>query len=341
MIETLRWLGILMVVAFRERRDLALENLALRQQLGVLKRKGVPRLKRKDRIFWVVLSRIWSHWREALHLIKADTVVGWQRQGFRIYWARISYRKSEGRHRVSSEVRALIKKMSQANPFWGAPRIHGELLKLGIEISERTVSRLLPKDRKPPSQSWRAFLNNHFSDLVSIDFFTVPTVTFRVLFVFVVLSHSRRRVVYSNVTEHPTAWWTGQQMVQAFAEETAPRYLLRDQDKIYGNAFQDRISGMDIEQILTARQSPWQSPFVERLIGSIRRDCLDHVIVLGEQHLRGILTSYLAYYHRSRTHLSLDKDAPEPRAVQPPKLGPVVEFPEVGGLHHRYERRAA
>ena len=330
-----------MVTAFRERRDLALENLALRQQLGVLKRRGVPRLKRIDRVFWVVLSQVWPHWREALHLIKADTVVAWQRQGFRIYWARVSKPKSAGRHQVSSEVRASIKKMSQANPFWGASRIHGELLKLGIEISERTVSRLLPKDRKPPSQTWRAFLNNHLNDLVSMDFFTVPTVTFRVLFVFVVLSHSRRRVVHFNVTDHPTALWTGQQMVQAFPEETAPRYLLRDQDKIYGNVFQDHVSGMEIEEILTARQSPWQSPFVERLVGSIRRDCLDHMIVLGERHLQGILKSYLAYYHRSRTHLSLDKDAPEPRAVQPAKLGTVVELPEVGGLHHRYERRAA
>jgi len=231
--------------------------------------------------------------------------------------------------------------MSEANPFWGAPRIHGELLKLGIEISERTVSRFMPKDRKPPSQTWKAFLNNHLKDLVSTDFFTVPTVTFRVLFVFVVLSHSRRRVVYFNVTEHPTALWTGQQIVQAFPEETAPRYLLRDQDKIYGDSFEERVSGMEIEEILTAHRSPWQSPFVERLIGSIRRDCLDHLIVLGEQHLRSILTSYLAYYHRSRTHLSLDKDAPEPRVVQSSKLGTVVELPEVGGLHHRYERRAA
>jgi len=215
------------------------------------------------------------------------------------------------------------------------------LLKLGIEISERTVSRLLPKGRKPPSQTWKAFLNNHLNDLVSIDFFTVPTVTFRVLFVFVVLSHYRRRVVHFNVTEHPSALWTGQQIVEAFPEETAPRYLLRDRDKIYGEAFQDRASGMDIEEILTAPQSPWQSPYVERLIGSIRRDCLDHMVVLEEQHLRRILTSYLAYYHRSRTHLSLDKDAPESRDVQPPKQGKVVEFPEVGGLHHRYERRVA
>ncbi len=231
--------------------------------------------------------------------------------------------------------------MAQANPQWGAPRIHGELLKLGIDISQRTVSRLMPRHKKPPSQTWKAFLNNRLKDLVSIDFFTVPTVPFKVLFVLVVLSHFRRRVVYFNVTDHPTASWTSQQIVQAFPEETAPRYLLRDRDKIYGDAFQERGSGMDIKEILTAPQSPWQSPYIERLIGSIGRDCLDHVIVLGRQPLRGTLTSYLAYYHRSRTHLSLDKDAPELRAVQPPQFGKVVELPEVGGLHHRYERRAA
>jgi transposase InsO family protein len=231
--------------------------------------------------------------------------------------------------------------MAAANPLWGAPRIHGELLKLGIEVSERTVSRLLPPNRKPPSQTWKAFLNNHVQDLVSVDFFTVPTVSFRVLFVFVVLAHHRRRVTHFNVTEHPTAWWTGQQMVEAFPEDTLPRYLLRDRDKIYGCDFRERIRGMSIEEVLSAPASPWQRAYVERLIGSVRRDCLDHVIVLGEGHLRRILKSYLEYYHRSRTHLGLAKDTPKPRAVQPPEMGDIVELPQVGGLHHRYERRAA
>src|SRR5215467_11734697 len=283
MIEVLRWLGILISAAVRRRRDLALENLALRQQLGVLKRKGVPRLRKKDRWFWVVLSRIWAPWRRALHLVNADTVVGWQRKGFRIYWARVSRRKSRGRPQASSELRALIKRMAVANPYWGAPRIHGELLKLGIGISERTVSRLMPKCRKPPSQTWRAFLNNHVQDLVSIDFFTVPTVSFRVLFVFVVLAHYRRRVVHFNVTEHPTADWTGQQMIEAFPEDTAPRYLLRDGDKIYGCEFHQRIQGMSMKEVLCAPASPWQRAYVERLIGSIRRDCLDHLIVFGRK----------------------------------------------------------
>jgi len=242
---------------------------------------------------------------------------------------------------MNRQVRDLVCKMATDNPLWGAPRIHGELLKLGIEISERTVSRLMPKRRKPPSQTWKTFLGNHVNELVSIDFFTVPTAAFRVLFVLVVLAHHRRRVLHFNLTEHPTAGWTGQQMIEAFPEETAPRYLLRDRDKIYGSDFRRCIRSLSIEEVLSAPASPWQRAYVERLIGSIRRDCLDHVIILGEQHLRTILKTYLGYYHRSRTHLALAKDTPAPREVQPPERGAVVELPEVGGLHHRYERRAA
>jgi len=258
MIETLRWLSIFIIATLRERRDLALENLALRQQLGVLKRRhGVARLKKGDRLFWVVLSRIWAPWRQALHLVNGDTVVGWQRKGFRFYWTRISQRGSPGRPPLSSEARALIKQMATANPYWGAPRIHGELLKLGVQISERTVSRLMPKCRKPPSQTWKAFLNNHVQGLVSVDFFTVPTVSFRVLFVFVALAHHRRRVMHFNVTEHPTTAWTAQQIVEAFPEDTAPRHLIRDRDQIYGECFRNRLRDMDITEVLAAPQSPW------------------------------------------------------------------------------------
>jgi transposase InsO family protein len=232
--------------------------------------------------------------------------------------------------------------MASANSTWGAPRIHGELLKLGIDIGERTVSRLMPREtRKPPSQSWRTFLNNHLGTLASTDFFTVPTATFRVLFVFLVLAHNRRRVLHFNVTEHPSAAWTAQQIVEAFPDDTAPKYLMRDRDGIYGAAFRHRLKGIGIHEVVSAPRSPWQNPFVERLIGSIRRECLDHVVVLGERHLHRILASYFVYYHRSRTHLSLEKDAPDSRAVTPAIAGQVIELPEVGGLHHRYERRAA
>ena len=234
----------------------------------------------------------------------------------------------------------MIRRMSVENPLWGAPRIHGELLKLGFDISQRTVSRLMPRRPKPPSQTWRTFLENHLADLVSVDFFVVPTATFRVLYVFVVLQHHRRRVVHFNVTDSPTAAWTAQQVVEAFPDDSAPRYLLRDRDSIDGSEFRRRVKGMRIAEVLTAPRSPWQNPFAERVIGTIRRELLDHVIVLNEKHLRRRLRSYLRYYPGSRTHLSLEKDAPEPRAVEPPEHGRVVALRHVGGLHHRYVRLA-
>jgi len=323
-------------------RQLAVENLALRHQLAVFKRTVTrPRLRSSDRVFWVWLSKAWTGWRTALVIVTPDTVLRWQRRRFRDYWTKLSGRPKVGRPPVSGEVNALVAKMAAANPLWGAPRIHGELLKLGIEVSERTVSRLMPKRRPQPSQTWRTFLANHVRDLVSIDFFTVPTARLRVLFVFVVLAHDRRHVLHFNVTEHPTAAWTAQQIVDAFPHESAPSYLLRDRDSVYGHAFRQRVKGMGIAEVLTAPHSPWQNPFAERLIGSIRRECLNHVFVLGELHLRRILTRYFAYYHRARTHLSLDKDAPDGRPLEPPELGMVIQIPEVGGLHHRYLRQAA
>jgi putative transposase len=329
--------------AFRTRAELALENLALRQQLATLHRSAPPpRLRLADRAFWVGLSQIWSRWADALIIVKPDTVVRWHRAGFRLFWRWKSRCHTPRKDEVTPEVKRLIRRMAKANPLWGAPKIHGELLMLGFVISERSVSRYMPKPpRQPPSQTWRTFLDNHLGSLASIDFFTVPTATFRVLFVSLVLVHNRRRVVHFNVTEHPSASWTAQQIIEAFPEDRAPEYMTRDRDGIYGEALRDRVQGMGIEEVLTAPQSHWQNPYAERLVGSIRLECLDHVIVLGERHLLRILKSYFAYHHRSRTHLSLGKDAPEPRAVQPPHLGGVVELPEVGGLHHRYERRAA
>ena len=276
-----------------------------------------------------------------LHALHPDTVVRWHREGFRRYWQWKSCRRSVGRPPIDRGIRKLIQEMQSANIGWGAPRIHGELLKLGIEISQATVSKYMASTRKQPSQTWRTFLENHVADLASIDFFTVPTATFRVLYVFVVLRHDRREIVHFNVTEHPTARWTAQQIVEAFPFDTAPRYLLRDRDAIYGKTVHQRIKSLAIEDALSAPRSPWQNPFVERVIGSIRRDCLDHVIVLNERHLRRILREYFGYYHRCRTHLSLSKDSPKPRTVEAPGLGKVTAFSFVGGLHHRYGRLAA
>jgi transposase InsO family protein len=292
-------------------------------------------------VFWVWLSRLWSGWRSTLAIVKPETVISWHRKGFRLYWTWKSWCGMPGRPEVSQEARDLIRKMSMANPLWGAPRIHGELRKIGIEVSQATVAKYMVRQRKPPSQTWRAFLNNHVHSLVSTDFFIVPTINFRVLFVFLVLAHQRRRLLHFNVTAHPTAEWTAQQITEAFPWDSAPRYLLHDRDSIYGGPFRQRLRGMGIREVLTAPRSPWQNPYAERLIGSVRRECLDHVVVLNETCLRRTLRSSFNYYLKARTHLALGKDAPEPRAIQPPKLGAVVEIPEVGGLHHRYERRAA
>jgi transposase InsO family protein len=231
--------------------------------------------------------------------------------------------------------------MHRANPTWGAPRIHGELLKLGFSLAQSTVSKYLPRRRKPPSQGWRTFLRNHLRETVAIDFALVPTVTFRLLFVFVVLSLERRRVLHIGVTAHPTAQWTAQQMVEAFPWETTARYVIRDRDRIYGADFQRRVKALGLHEVPTAPRSPWQNCYAERFIGSLRRECLDHVIVLNERQLSRILSAYARYYNRTRTHLALQKDAPERRAVHDQDLGEVIAFPQVGGLHHRYERRAA
>ena len=229
--------------------------------------------------------------------------------------------------------------MAGANPLWRAPRIHRELKMLGIEISERTVSRMLRKLPRPPSQTWKTFLHNHVGQMVSMDFFTVPTITMKVLFVFLVLEHRRREVLHFNVTEHPSAAWTSQQIVEAFANQNAPRYLLRARDSIYSNEVRLRIASLQMEEVLSAPRSPWQNPYAERLIGSIRRDCLDHFVILNPRHLKRTLTSYFAYYHGSRTHLGLDKQCPHARQVS--RVGKMVEIPQLGGLHHRYERLAA
>lgn len=327
----------------RTRVQLQLEILALHHQLSVLQREQNrrPRLTPFDRIFWVWLYRLWPGCLSALVIVKPETVIGWHRKGFRAFWTWKSRRGKPGRPPVPKDVRELIRRMCRENPLWGAPRIHGELMKLGIEASQATVSRYMVRHRKPPSQTWRTFLDNHVGCLVSVDFFTVPTATFAILFVFMVLRHDRRRIVHISVTPQPTASWAVQQIKEAFPWDTGPRHLIRDRDGIYGAPFRATIAAMGIEEVVTAPRSPWQNPYVERVIGSIRRECLNHVIVLNERHLRQILRSYLGYYHRSRTHLALGKDAPDGRLVQSADGGKVIAFPQVGGLHHRYERLAA
>ena len=342
MISALVALFALMASSFRTRAALQTEILALRHQLAVLQANAPRRLRlrRSDRLLWVLLSRFWSGWRRSLRLVQPATVVAWHRRAFAWYWTRKS-RHPPGRPDVAAEIRDLIRRMSQANPLWGAPRIHGELLKLGIEVAQSTVAKYLRRHRKPPSQTWRTFLRNHGEQMASIDFFSVPTAPFRVLFVFVVLSHARRRVLHFRVTEHPTQEWTVQQIRNAFPWDEAPQYLLRDRDAIYGADFAVLTKGMGIEDVITAPRCPWQNPYVERLVGSIRRECLDHIIVWNQRSLCRTLRRYFAYYERSRTHLALGKDAPEPRAVEKPELGRVIAIPQVGGLHHRYQRRAA
>ena len=282
---------------FRTRAALQAEILALRQQLGVFQKNGPRRLRlhRCDPLLWVLLYRFWSGWRRCLAMVQPDTVIRWHRKAFAWHWTRKS-RRLPGRPEVAANIRDLVRRMSQANPLWGAPRIHGELLKLGIAVAQSTVARYLPRPRKPPSQTWRTFLTNHLTQTAAIDFFTVPTATFRVLFVLVVLSHERRRVLHFGVTEHPTEEWTMQQMREAFPWDAAPRYVLRDGDAIYGRDFAAMIRHMGIEEVPTAPRSPWQNPFAERLVGSIRRECLDHVIVWNERSLRRTLHNYFAYY---------------------------------------------
>ena len=330
-----------LTAAFRSRRKLALENIALRHQLEVMQRNAKrPRLKPSDRVLWALLTRFLPDWQRHLSMVKPDTVIRWHRAGWRLYW-RWKSNPGIGRPKVSAEVRALIRRMSQENSLWGAPRIHGELLKLGYDICESTIAKYMVHRPGPPSQTWQTFIRNHMAEIAAIDFFTVPTATFRTIYVFLVLSLDRRRIIHFNVTTNPTADWTSLQLIQAFPFDTAPRYLIRDRDSTFGPKVIYTLGILEIEQIVTAPRSPWQNGYCERVIGTIRRECLDHVIVLNEKHLRRVLKEYLAYYHTLRTHLGLEKDAPKPRSVQSPHEGPIISDPVLGGLHHRYYRKAA
>jgi len=330
--DWVRIAGWSVVSALKSQGNLALENVALRHQLMVLQRQsGRPRLKDRDRLIWMCLRRLWHGWHGALVVVQPATVVKWHRKGFRAYW-RWKSQPPGGRPRIDREVRELIRTMWRSNPTWGKPRIQAELRKIGIEVSDSTVWRYRPPRGSPPSQSWRAFLDNHVREIVAIDFFVVPTATFRVLYVFLVMSHDRRRILHFNVTTSPSAGWTAQQVREAFPYDTQPRYVLRDRDSIFGTDFVRCVESMGIEEVVTAPASPWQNPYCERLIGSIRRECLDHIIVLNERHLMRVLRSYASYYHSSRTHQSLDDDCPDPRPVEPPETGDVIAVAQVAGF---------
>jgi putative transposase len=316
----------------------------LRQQLAVLKRaRRRPPLGPIDRAFWVIVSRLWSRWADALAIVKPATVIGWHRRGFARFWAWKS--KRVGRPPVSPEVVALIVRMARENPLWSRRRTANELAKLGLDVGKDAVARTMPRPAgrapRPPSPTWGTFLRTHAVGTIAVDFFTVPTVTFGVLYVFFVLSLERRRVLHVNVTAHPTAEWAAHQIVEAVGPDSRLVRLIRDRDKIFGAAFDRRVGSLGLTQLRIAPRSPWQNGFAERWVGTARREIVDHVIVLGEHHLRRILRQYVAYYNADRPHMSLGGDAPMRRGHEPPSMGRVVALPRVGGLHHRYARITA
>ena len=330
-------LGTFVANLFKSRRRLEVENLFLRHQLNIALRRAPqrPRLLGSDRALLAWMTWLWPSLLGLARVVQPDTILRWHRAGFRAYW-RWKSRGRRGRPTVCRELRELIYRMSKENPLWGAPRIHGELLKLGYEIAESTVSKYMTRPQGPPSQTWRTFLRNHANAIAAIDLCMVPTLNFERLFAFLVVGHGRRQLLWFAVTRQPTAEWLARQIVEAFPWDTAPTYLVRDNDGSYGQAFTTRIRTMGIRDRPISPRSPWQNPYAERLIGTLRRDCLDHILIFGERHLLRILSLYSIYYNESRTHLGLCKDTPLRRAVQ--RTGTIITTPVLSGLHHRYAR---
>ena len=337
MIALMCFVLAVLATPFKSKCRLEAENAALRHQLMVLRRKvhGRIRLTNSDRWFFVQLYRWFPSILTVLKVIQPGTLVRWHRAGFRCYW-RWKSRPLGGRPQVDNDLRALIRRMSIDNPLWGAPRIHGELLKLGFEVAQSSVAKYMVKRRGPPSQGWRTFLRNHAPEIAAMDLFVVPTIGFDLLYAFIIVRLDRRNLVWINVTTSPTAEWIARQLTGAFPWDEAPRYLIRDRDRIYGAVVTRRLRAMGIRDKPTAPASPWQNAFAERLIGSIRRECLDHILVLNEAHLRRILQTYARYYNDIRTHWSLNKDAPVSRLVQ--RIGIINSHALLGGLHHHYVR---
>jgi transposase InsO family protein len=337
MIAVLRLLFAALRARVRPRFQLEIENLVLRHQVNILRRvaPGRMRLSGSERLMFVWLYRLCPSVLRAVSILRPETIVRWHRQGWRAHW-RWKSRHASGRPKIETEVRELIREISLVNPLCGAPRIHGELLKLGIDVAQSTVSKYMAQGRRPPGQTWWTFLRNHADGIASIDLFVVPTVTFKLLFGLVILRHGRREVVSFAVTTHPTAEWLARQISEAFPWNSAPRYLIRDRDRSYGDIFQRRVQSMGIRDRPIAPRSPWQNGYVERLIGSVRRECLDHLIIFSETHLRHVLSGYATYYNTVRTHLALDKDAPLGRSMQ--RTGTITRRPYLGGLHHAFVR---
>jgi putative transposase len=341
-----RFIGLLLgtlVRLLRTRRSLVLENLALRQQLAVLKRRHPrPRIDLLDKLFWVAVRRCWSGWQQSLIAVTPETVVRWHRGGFRLYWKLISkVRGPVRRPRTSTEVQELIFRMVVENPTWGAPRIHGELLMLSFDVSERTISRWMkqaPRDPEP-AKCWLTFLGNHREAIAAMDFFTVPTITFSALYCFFVISHDRRRILHFNVTKHPTSLWIVQQLREAFPFGSAPSFVIFDRDAKYGLEVLAAVRSLRVNPVHTSFASPWQNGVAERWVGSCRRELLDHIIAVDERHLKRRLSEYIRYYHEDRTHLGLGKGTPEGR-TRTIASGHVLSRARLGGLHHRYDRAA-
>jgi transposase InsO family protein len=337
MIALLCFVMAILASPFKSKSRLEAENAALRHQLSALRRKlrGRVRLTNSDRWFVVQLYRWFPSVLNAITIIQPETLVRWHRAEFRYYW-RWKSRCFGGRPHIDTDLRALIRRMSIENPLWGAPRIHGELLKLGFEVAQSSVAKYMAKYCRPPSQGWRTFLRNHAPDIAAMDLFVVPTIGFNLLYAFVIVRLDRRDLVWINVTANPTAEWIARQITEAFPWSEAPRYLIRDRDRVYGTVVLRQLRAMGIRDKPIAPGSPWQNGFAKRLIGSIRRECVDHMIALGEGHLRRILTKYAAYYNEWRTHRSLNKDAPMHRSIQ--RIGSIISTPVLGGLHHQYVR---
>jgi transposase InsO family protein len=318
---------------FKSRAELEAEILVLRQQINVLRRRTPmrPRLNNTDRFLFVWLYRWFPSVLGAFAIVRPETIIRWHRAGFRAYWCGRS-RNRVGRPTISAELRTLIGEMSGANPLWGAPRIHGELLKLGFDVAQSTVARYMCRRSWPPSQGWRTFLSNHADGIAAVDLFVLPTIAFQILYCLVILRHGRRLLASFDVTANPTAKWISRQITEAFPWDYAPRYLIRDRDTSYGPIFARRLRAMGIRDRPIAPRSPWQNAYVERLIGSIRRECLDHTIVFGEAHCAGSW-AHMPPTTMSWTHRSLNKDAPFHRAIQ--RLGAITSQPVLGGLHHQ------